>query len=78
MPRVNPKIVCHKFDIYRNANIVGQNPRKMVPDQRLKVYNKVGKLLTVKFIKSVECPKWVSNIIVVPKKRKNHSMYRVH
>lgn len=39
----------------------------MEPDKRVKFSEEINWLLLVEFIKPVEYPKWVSNIVIVPK-----------
>lgn len=40
----------------------------MNPERQTQVQDKVDKLLAVGFIEVVKYPRWVSNIVVVPKK----------
>lgn len=42
----------------------------MIVDKCKKVNEDVTRILSIGFIKPIEYPKWISNIVVVPKNRK--------
>lgn len=64
---IDPKDTCDKLDINPSVPIK-QIPWRMDPDRKIKVYKEIIRLLVVDFIKPVTYPKWVSNIVAVPKK----------
>lgn len=59
---------CYKIQIDPKFKPVWQRTQKMAPDRRDKVNKKVDHLLQVGFLKPIEYPKWVSNIVNVPRK----------
>lgn len=65
---VDHNLAFHKLDVDPSAKPVRQRPRRMAPDRWQKVNEEIDRLLSVGFIKQVEYPKWIFNIVAVPKK----------
>lgn len=68
MPGIDPRVGCYKLDINPKFKPICQIPRRMVVSRRKNVTEEVSRLLYVGFIKPMEYPKWISNIMAVPKK----------
>lgn len=68
MLSIDPSVACYKLEVCLKAKLVQQKPRRLALDQRDQVNKEVDCLFSVEFIKSVEFPRWMSNIVIVPKK----------
>jgi len=68
MPSLDPKMVAHAFNIEPGAKLVVQPRRIFHPDVEAQIVKEVKKLLAVGFIKPIEHPQWLSNIVPVKKK----------
>lgn len=66
--RIDPKVACHKMKIGPKVKPFKQRLRRIAPNRRAKVNEEVDLLLIDDFINPTEYPRWVSNIVVVPKK----------
>jgi len=67
MSRLDPSIVVHYLTIDPKAKPVKQKLRKMHPQIALLVKVEIQKLLDAKFIKPIDYPEWVSNIVPMVK-----------
>ncbi|KAI8538534.1 hypothetical protein RHMOL_Rhmol09G0111000 [Rhododendron molle] len=68
MPGIDPKIVQHKIPLHPDAKPIKQKLRRMRPDWVLKLKEEVTKQINAGSLIVTEYPKWVANIIPVPKK----------
>ncbi|XP_026429828.1 uncharacterized protein LOC113326292 [Papaver somniferum] len=68
MPGIDPSIACHRLNIDEGFKPVMQKPRKMAPERKEKVGEEIEKMLEARIIKPVRYPKWLENIVAVPKK----------
>lgn len=79
MPGIDPTIVCHKLAIYKNAKLVKQKKRCFNQEMYDTINNKVEKLLRAGFIREVDYPSWISNVVLVKKvNRKWRMCIRFH
>ena len=60
--------VSHKLNVVSSAKPVRQRVRRSHPDCHPIIQAEVENLLKVGFIKEVKYPKWLANVVVVPKK----------
>jgi len=67
MPGLDPSLVVHHLAVSPNAKLVKQKLRKMHPQVALLVKAEIQKLLEAKFIKPIDYPEWVSNLVPVAK-----------
>ena len=58
----------HKLNVLPSARPVWQKVRRFHPDRHQIIQAKVDNLLKAGFIKEVKYPKWLANVVVVPKK----------
>lgn len=65
---IDPQIAQHNIPLVPNAKPVKQKLRRMKPDVALKIKEEVSKQLQAEFIKVVNYPEWVANVVPVPKK----------
>ncbi|RDX84580.1 hypothetical protein CR513_34348, partial [Mucuna pruriens] len=68
MPSLNREIVEHKLPLLPNATPVRQQLRRMKPDVALKIKEEVEKQWNAEFLAVANYPRWVANIVLVPKK----------
>ena len=68
MPGINPEIAQHHIDTHNHMVPVKQKLRRMRTEWLLKIKEEVITQLKVGFIKPIHEPKWVANVVPVPKK----------
>ena len=68
MKGIHPFIVSHRLNVLPIAKPVWQRVRRFHPDRQKVIKDEVDKLLEVGFIREVEYPNWLANVVVVPKK----------
>ena len=68
MPGLNPEMVCHALNIIPGSKPVKQPRRNFHPTVEAKIKEEVEKLLAAGFIKPIQHPTWLSNIVPVKKK----------
>nr|KYP68692.1 Transposon Ty3-G Gag-Pol polyprotein [Cajanus cajan] len=67
MPGIDPKFLCHRLAVCRDARPIAQKKRKM-GDEKRKVTNvEVQKLLQAEFIREVTYTTWLANVVLVKK-----------
>ena len=69
MVGINLKVASHKLNIIPAARPVRQKVRRFHPARHQIIQTEVDNLLRASFIKEVKYPEWLSNVVVVPKKR---------
>ena len=68
MKRIHPSIASHKLNVMSFARPVLQKVRRFHPDRQKIIRDEIDKLLEAIFIREVEYPDWLANVVVVPKK----------
>ncbi|RVW75218.1 Transposon Ty3-I Gag-Pol polyprotein [Vitis vinifera] len=69
MKGMHPSIVSHRLNVLPTAKPVRQKVRRFHPDRQKIIRDEVDKLLEAGFIREVEYPDWLTNVVVVPKKK---------
>jgi hypothetical protein len=69
MPGIDPKLVAHSLNVEPGTKLVVQPMRTFHPEVEAQITQEVKKLLSAGFIKPIQHPRWLSNI--VPMKKKN-------
>ena len=69
MPNLDPALVVHSLNVEPGVKPVVQPARVFHTDVEAQITQKVKKLLAARFVKPIQHPKWLSNI--VPLKKKN-------
>ena len=77
MKGIHPSIVSHKLNVLPTARPVRQRVRRFHPDRQKVIREEIDKLLEAGFIREVEYPDWLANVVVVPKKE-GKCMRRLH
>ncbi|RDX72746.1 hypothetical protein CR513_47722, partial [Mucuna pruriens] len=67
MPGIDPNFMCHRLSVNPNSKPVAQKKRKQREEKRAVVREEVRKLMTANFVKEVQCPTWLANVVMVKK-----------
>ena len=70
MVSINPVHASHKLNVISSARPVRQKVRRFHPDRHQVIQAEVDNLLKSRFIRVIKYPKWLANVVVVPKKGK--------
>ena len=68
MTEIHPSVASHRLNILPSSRPVRQRVRRFHLDRQKIIWDEVDKLLEVGFIREVEYPDWLANVVVVPKK----------
>ena len=68
MASINPIHASHKLNVIPSGKQVRQKIRGFHPDRYQVIQTEVDNLLEAGFIREIKYPKWLANVIVVPKK----------
>ncbi|MCR2847795.1 hypothetical protein KN825_14270 [Weizmannia coagulans] len=68
MPGLDPSIVQHRIPVRPGAKPTKQKLRRLQPRWSLQVKDEIQKLLSVGFIRVVQYPEWLANVVPVSKK----------
>uniref|UniRef100_A0A2N9INK7 Integrase catalytic domain-containing protein n=1 Tax=Fagus sylvatica TaxID=28930 RepID=A0A2N9INK7_FAGSY len=78
MPGIDPKLVAHSLNVEPGTRPVVQSMRTFHPEVEAQITQEVKKLLSAGFIKPIQHPRWLSNIVPVKKKNgsaASHAMF---
>lgn len=67
MPRIDPSVIQHQLNVDRNSRPVKQRRRSFAPESNQAIADEVRKLLEAGFIREVDYPKWLANVVLVKK-----------
>lgn len=68
IPGLDTEIVVHRLPLREECPLVKQKLRRTRPDMTIKIKEEVQKQLDAGFVAVANYPKWVANIVSVPKK----------
>nr|CAN67611.1 hypothetical protein VITISV_011154 [Vitis vinifera] len=68
MKGIDPSITSHKLNVLPTARPIRQKVRRFHPDRQKIIRIEIDKLLEAGFIREVDYPDWLANVVVVPKK----------
>jgi hypothetical protein len=68
MPGIDPKLVAHSLNVEPGTRPVVQSMRTFHPEVEAQITQEVKKLLAAGFIKPIQHPRWLSNIVPVKKR----------
>ena len=68
MPSVLPELAKHRLSVQSGCRLVQQRLRWFHLARKKVIKHKVEKLLDVGFIKEIQYPEWLSNMVVIPKR----------
>ena len=69
MTGIHPLVASHRLNILLSSRPVRQKVRRFHPDRQKIIRDEVDKLLEAGFIREMEYPDWLANVVVVPKKK---------
>jgi hypothetical protein len=69
MPRIPREVIDHKLGIDPAFKPIKQKERRYMPERRETIGVEVNKLLEAGFIRTVDYPSWLANLIIVEKTR---------
>jgi hypothetical protein len=67
MPRILREVIEHKLGIDPLFKPIKQKERRYTAERRETIWQEVNRLLEARFIRSVDCPSWLANSILVEK-----------
>jgi hypothetical protein len=65
MPRILSEVIEHKVDIDPVFKPIKQKERRYTPERRETIRLEVNRLLEVGFIRPVNYPSWLANLIII-------------
>ncbi|KAL6340356.1 hypothetical protein AAG906_005808 [Vitis piasezkii] len=68
MKGIHPSITSHRLNVLPTARPIRQKVRRFHPDRQKIIRIEIDKLLEAGFIREVDYPDWLANVVVVPKK----------
>ncbi|RVW16771.1 Transposon Ty3-I Gag-Pol polyprotein [Vitis vinifera] len=71
MKGIHPFITSHRLNVLPTTRPIRQRVRRFHPDRQKIIRNEIDKLLEAGFIREVDYPDWLANVVVVPKKKAN-------
>lgn len=79
MSRIDPEIIMHKLHVDPSYQPVRQKKRKFTPERDAIINEEIKNLLDTGFIREVQYPEWLANVVVVNKEeRKVVGLHRLH
>ena len=76
MPGPDPRLVAHTLNVDPEARPVAQPARIFHMEIEGQIVKEVQKLLAAGFIKPIQHPRWLSNIVPVKKRERANKMLR--
>lgn len=67
MPGIDPSVIVHKLNVDPNYRPVKQRRRAFAAERNKAVVEEVEKLLKAGFIREVDYPEWLANVVLVKK-----------
>ena len=71
MSRINPSVITHRLNMYPSSKPVRQKKRVFAPKRDKAIKEEVQKLTTAQFIREVNYPNWLANVVMVKKANGN-------
>lgn len=73
MPGIDPSVIAHRLNEDPGFRPVRQKRRTFTPERNQAMADEVSKLLTAGFVREVDYPEWLANVVLV-KKANNKSL----
>ncbi|XP_022888952.1 uncharacterized protein LOC111404368 [Olea europaea var. sylvestris] len=67
MPGIDPDVAVHRFNVNPEARSVKQRKRQFAPERREVIKEEITKLLNAQFVREVQYPEWLANVVLVKK-----------
>ena len=65
---IHPAIASHRLNVLASLRPIRQKVLRFHPNRQKIIQSEVKKLIAVGFIREVDYPEWLVNVVVVPKK----------
>lgn len=75
MPGIHPLVALYWLNIIPSLWPIWQKVWQFHPDRQKSIQSEVDKLLAAGFIKEVEYPDWLENVVAIPKKEGKLRVY---
>ena len=67
MPGINPSVITHRLNVSPSFEPMRQKKRVFAPKRDNAIKDEVQKLIVAKFIREVNYPDWLANVVMVKK-----------
>lgn len=67
MPDIDPSVIVHKLNVDLGFRPIRQKRRTFAPERNQAIAEEVSKLLAAGFIREVNYPEWLANVVLVKK-----------
>jgi len=67
MPGIDPSVISHRLNVDPNHRPVKQKRRCFAPERNQAIHEEVERLLKAGFIREVDYPQWLANVVLVRK-----------
>ena len=67
MPGINPSVITHRLNVSPSFKPMRQKKRVFAPKRDNAIKDEVQKLIAAKFIREVNYPDWLANVVMVKK-----------
>ena len=74
MSGIDSNVICHRLSMNPNAKPVVQKKRKLGEERRQIVDEEVEKLRSVGYVREIQYPSWLANVVLVQKSNKRWRM----
>jgi len=74
MPGINPSVISHRLNVDPNYRPVKQKRRSFAPERNQAIHEEVERLLKAGFIRKVDYPQWLANVVLVKKSSRKWRM----
>jgi hypothetical protein len=67
MPGIDPSIIVHRLNVDPSSRPIKQRRTAFAPKRNQAITEELMKLLTAGFIREVDYPEWLANVVLVKK-----------
>lgn len=67
MPDIPTNVIIHKLNVDPHYPLIKQKKKSFALERQKTIEEKVDKLLKVGFIKEIDYPNWITNVVMVKK-----------
>ncbi|RDY09021.1 hypothetical protein CR513_06679, partial [Mucuna pruriens] len=67
MAGIDPRFMCHHLSVSLGSKQVAQKKRKQGEEKRVAIKEEVRKLLAAEFVREIQYPTWLANVVMVKK-----------
>jgi hypothetical protein len=67
MPGIDPSVIVHRLNVDPGFRPIRHKRRTFAPERNQAVAEEVSKLLAARFIREVDYPEWLANVVLVKK-----------